>query len=172
MRMESALKYPVTKQLLLVVSWLCSNCVSVSVFSIGYRSRAGWGLLTGLQSQTGGWRGHFPTCGSSPPWHWCGSSHRCQLQCSTVPRQRPPPVAWLDSQQVRRPVNNWINTGQAKIVTSRICEPSETLRETYSVVFIFFTGKSKAVFWERSSSMSNKTCNDSCWHLILIIKGC
>lgn len=76
----------------------------VSVFSIVYRSWGGWGLPTGLRSQTGGWRGRFPACGSSPPWHWCGSSHRCQLRCSTEPTRRPTPGAWR-GRRIRQPLS-------------------------------------------------------------------
>lgn len=79
------------------VSWSWSMLV-FSVFSIVYRLWAGWGPPTGLRSKTGGWRGHFPACGSSPPWRWCGSSHRCRLRCSTAPTRRPPPAAWWHRQ--------------------------------------------------------------------------
>lgn len=65
-----------------------------SVFSVVYRPWAGQGPPTGLQSQTGGWRGRAPACGSAPPWRWCGSSRRCRRWCSTAPTRRPPPAAW------------------------------------------------------------------------------
>lgn len=65
-----------------------------SVFSTVCTSWEGWGPQIGPRSQTGGWRGPSPVCGSSPPWHWCGSSRRCRLRCSTPPTRRLPPEAW------------------------------------------------------------------------------
>lgn len=88
---ETALKSHVTIGHLVMDCWTNG---SISVFSTVCMSWAGWDQRTGRRSQTGGWRGRSPACGSSPPWRWYGSNRRRRLWCSTAPTRRPPPAAW------------------------------------------------------------------------------